>query len=175
MKNGRGRKPMLDMKVARLAVDPFTDLPLVVLEGAAGQALSIWIGAVEASAIAAELEKVSLERPMTHDLMKTVLARAGVKVDRVEVTDYKDHAFYAVIHFTQGKKAIAVDARPSDAIALALRTGAPIRVAEEVLARHGNGAAQSPPPPDDLDMWSGDALLKLLESLSDEEFGKWKQ
>ena len=161
------------MKVSRLTVDPFTNTPIIILRDEKGtEALPIWIGLIEASAIASELEQIALDRPMTHDLMKTIIGETGLKVDRVEVHDVREQTFYATIHLVgRGKKAIAVDARPSDAIALALRTGARICVAKKVIERARK-----------VDLATGDgdsehdaAVMKeLLESLSDEEFGKWK-
>src|SRR5262245_31173795 len=130
---------MLDMKVSQLTVDPFTNMPLLILKDCHGkEALPIWIGLIEASAIATELEKIALDRPMTHDLMKTIIGHGGMRVDRVEITDVRDNTFYATIYLDgarpRKKKAeMAIDSQPSDAIALALRTGARICVARKVL------------------------------------------
>jgi uncharacterized protein len=151
---------MIDMTVSQLTVDPHTNMPLIILKDEAGaQALPIWIGLIEASAIASELEKIALERPMTHDLMRNLLGECGATVDRVEVTDVRDNTFYALIHLSVGERQLAVDSRPSDAIALALRTGARIRVARKVLEH-----AQA------MDL----STLEILEGISDDEFGKWK-
>jgi uncharacterized protein len=151
---------MIDMTVSQLTVDPHTNMPLIILKDEAGaQALPIWIGLIEASAIASELEKIALERPMTHDLMRNLLGECGATVDRVEVTDVRDNTFYALIHLSVGERRLAVDSRPSDAIALALRTGARIRVARKVLEH-----AQA------MDL----STLEILEGISDDEFGKWK-
>jgi bifunctional DNase/RNase len=174
---------MLDMTVAQLTVDPFTNMPLLILrDPRGGEALPIWIGLIEASAIATELEKIALDRPMTHDLMKTIIGHSGMRVDRVEVRDVVDNTFYATIHLKGRGKALALDSRPSDAIALALRTGARICVARKVLEqtrfidlekrsagrkrvkKNGKAKASS----------DSERLRELLESLSDEEFGKWK-
>jgi uncharacterized protein len=166
---------MLDMKVSRLTVDPFTNMPIIILRDEAGtEALPIWIGLIEASAIASELEKIALDRPMTHDLMKNIIGECGVKVDRVEVHDVRDNTFYATIHLVgrgRGKKRMVIDSRPSDAIALALRTGARICVSRKVIARSQKldlGCEDAP------DLTEAGRLKELLESLSDEEFGKWK-
>ena len=100
-RNGNGvKRPMLDMKVTQLTVDPMTNLPIVILKDAATEteAVPIWIGMAEASAIATELEKVALERPMTHDLMKNIIGEVGVTVERVEVHDFRDDIFYASIY-----------------------------------------------------------------------------
>ena len=169
------RRSMLDMKVTQLTVDPLTNLPIVILKDVASEteAVPIWIGMAEASAIASELEKVSLERPMTHDLMKNIIGEVGVTVDRVEVHDFRDDIFYASI-FLRGpdNREIRVDSRPSDALALALRCQARICVARKViedarrLDKRGIGALSMPP---DLESSPG-----ILEELDDKDFGKWK-
>jgi len=124
---------MIEMKVSALSMDPFTNMPILLLKDETGQhALPIWVGLIEASAIVTELEEIHLARPMTHDLIRDILGKVGAHVDRVEVTDVHEDTFFAQIHLRTecaGKtKRFSVDARPSDAIALALRTGAPILV-----------------------------------------------
>jgi bifunctional DNase/RNase len=171
---------MLDMKVSQLTIDPFTNMPIIILRDEEGtEALPIWIGLIEASAIASELEKIALDRPMTHDLMKNLVGECGMKVDRVEVHDVRDNTFYATIFLRRsGKRSRgerAVDSRPSDAIARALRTGARICVARKVIERAQKldlaAEAVSTAP----GFANGDRQLRdLLESLSDDEFGKWK-
>jgi bifunctional DNase/RNase len=125
---------LIEMKVASLTVDPFTNMPILILRDGAGQTLPVWVGMVEASAIATELESIQLDRPMTHDLMKTILNLCSIQVDRVEVHDLRNQTFFATLYLIRpdGSR-LAVDARPSDAIALALRTRAPILVAKKVL------------------------------------------
>lgn len=177
---------LVDMKVSSLTVDPFTNMPIVILRDLEGrQSLPIWIGLVEASAIATELEKIELDRPMTHDLMTTILGRCQVRVDRVEVLDLRENTFYATIHLVQPNgDTIAVDSRPSDAIALALRTGAPIRVAKKVIEKARRIDLRAEPEPVNL---RRDARLAdgsgempatkdpaVLEQLSEAAFGKWK-
>ncbi|HZS40159.1 MAG TPA: bifunctional nuclease family protein [Polyangia bacterium] len=173
----KARGGMLDMKVSKLTVDPFTNLPIIILRDEAGtEALPIWIGLIEASAIASELEKIALDRPMTHDLMKNIIGECGVKVDRVEVHDVRENTFYATIHLvgrgqsgkTNKPKRMAIDARPSDAIALALRTGARICVARKVI----DEARKLDKRPDAAHA-DGDGP-GILEQLDDEDFGKWK-
>jgi len=178
--NGNGKRngvkrPMLDMKVTQLTIDPLTNLPIVILKDVASEteAVPIWIGMAEASAIASELEKVSLERPMTHDLMKNIIGEVGVTVERVEVHDFRDDIFYASIYLkAQAGREIRVDSRPSDALALALRCGARICVARKVIedARRldKRGSADPYLPPD------FDASPGILEELDDKDFGKWK-
>jgi bifunctional DNase/RNase len=178
--NGNGKRssvkrPMLDMKVTQLTIDPLTNLPIVILKDVASEteAVPIWIGMAEASAIASELEKVSLSRPMTHDLMKNIIGEVGVTVERVEVHDFRDDIFYASIYLkAPAGREIRVDSRPSDALALALRCGARICVARKVIedARRldKRGSADPYLPPD------FDASPGILEELDDKDFGKWK-
>jgi bifunctional DNase/RNase len=182
----RSRNSLVEMKVSQLTVDPFTNMPIIVLRDAEGaEALPIWIGMIEASAIATELEKIALDRPMTHDLMRNIIGQCGIKVERVEVHDVRDNTFYAAIHLVGPgpKERRTVDARPSDAIALALRTGAPICVAKKVLERtrrlEFGGLELLAEPTSDLTddgagPLEGTPLEGLLERLSDDEFGKWK-
>src|SRR3954452_20933997 len=103
---------MLDMKVSQLTVDPFTNMPILILKDEAGQqAVPIWIGLLEASAIASELENVALERPMTHDLLKNLICESGLKLDCVEILDVKNNPFYAVLRLSGPRgRSIALDA-----------------------------------------------------------------
>jgi bifunctional DNase/RNase len=128
---------MVDMKVSGLTIDPLTNMPILVLKDHEGrQAVPIWIGLIEASAIATELERIQLARPMTHDLMHNLLGCVGARVERVEVHDLRDKTFYAsIVLLHPDGRSIAIDSRPSDAIALALRAEAPIRVAKKVIDR----------------------------------------
>jgi hypothetical protein len=165
----------VEMRVSALTIDPFTSMPIVVLKDLQGRnPVPIWIGLIEASAIAAELERVELARPMTHDLMKTMLGTVGVAVTRVEVTDLRENTFYATIVLSRGEKTFVVDARPSDAIALALRANCAIRVARKVIEKSrsidlgsldGEGAGGRVDP---------EAYRDFLENLSEDAFGKWK-
>lgn len=171
---------LIPMKVSSLTVDPFTNMPVVVLsDGDGGQSVPIWIGLIEASAIATELENIHLARPMTHDLMKTLLETLRCKVDRVEVHDLRNNTFYSTIHVTRPDgSGFAVDARPSDAIALALRAGADILVAEKVIAKakmvdlRTRGASTH--PADCIDLSGGEVPPELLATLGNGAFGKWK-
>lgn len=126
----------MKMKVFGLTIDPFTNVPIVILkDDDEKNALPVWIGVLEASAIASELEKVKFTRPMTHDLLREVLKLTGVVVEKIEVIDLKDNVYYATIHMIGHDGAFTVDSRPSDAIALALRTKAPIFVESGVLEK----------------------------------------
>jgi bifunctional DNase/RNase len=173
------RATTIDMVVSQLTVDPFTNMPIVILKDGAGvEALPIWIGLAEAGAIATELEKIALDRPMTHDLMKRIIGECGVKVERVEVHDVRGNTFYAAIHLSgpplKRGGTRALDCRPSDAIALALRTGARICVARKVLERMRRINLGSPASEGSGAPATAAQLKQLLENLSDDEFGKWK-
>jgi len=124
----------IEMKIRGLMMDPVTNMPIVVLKDTGGDSiLPIWVGVYEANAIALEIEKVQTPRPMTHDLIKNVLLGLNVRVKKVVVNDLRDDTFYAVIWLERDGHTITIDSRPSDALALALRTDAPIYVEEEVL------------------------------------------
>jgi uncharacterized protein len=180
----RRRRSMLDMKVSQLTVDPLSNIPIVILKDVASgtEALPIWIGIGEAGAIAAQLESIALERPMAHDLMKNIIGEIGASVDRIEVHDFRDDIFYATIFLVgPAGQEIRVDARPSDALALALRTGARICVARKVI----DGARKvDKPDRGDKRRNSDEGLTQalidaipspgILEHLADEDFGKWK-
>jgi hypothetical protein len=165
----------VEMKVAALTIDPFTNMPILVLKDLQGRnPVPIWIGLIEASAIAAELDKVELARPMTHDLMKDMLGAVGVAVRRVEVTDLRENTFYASIVLCREGKTFVIDARPSDAIALALRAHCSIRVARKVIEKSRtidlrtidrDGATTSVDP---------ETYRHFLENLAEDAFGKWK-
>ena len=161
------------MKVTGLTIDPFTNMPIIILKDMDEKsALPIWIGLIEASAIATELEKIKLARPMTHDLLKNILQALSVRVERVEVNDLADNTFYARIHLTSGDREHVIDSRPSDAIALALRVGAPIYVDRSVidksrqvdLGREGREGEKG-----EKERWA-----EFLENLNPEDFGKYK-
>lgn len=125
----------IEVKVGALIMDPNTNTPIVVLKGIDSEViLPIWVGAYEANAIALEIEKVVPQRPMTHDLLRNIITETGFQVQRISVTDLMDNTFYAIIELSDSKGNItSLDARPSDAIALALRVDCPIFVAQKVL------------------------------------------
>jgi bifunctional DNase/RNase len=124
-----------EMRISGLLLDPVSNMPIVLLrEGHGTRSLPIWIGAFEANAIALEMEKVETPRPMTHDLMVSLLGSLGARVARVVVSGLRENTFLAEIVIEAAGRETSVDARPSDALALAIRTGAPIFVTEEVLA-----------------------------------------
>ena len=157
-----------EMKIRGLMMDPVTNMPIVILKDVNGPGvLPIWVGIYEANAIALEIEKVSTPRPMTHDLLRNMLADLNASVQRIVVSDLKDNTFYALIYVLCGEEVIAIDARPSDAIALALRTQAPIYV-EEYVIDHAKSIDFSPEKTD------SNRLQRWLESLDPEELGKYK-
>jgi hypothetical protein len=158
----------IEMMVKGLMIDPITNMPIIILRDQAGQrVLPIWVGVFEANAIALQIENVQTPRPMTHDLLKSVIADLEARVERVVVCELRENTFYATIHLNCNGKARGIDARPSDAIALALRTGSPIFVEDAVL----EGAKTVDTSPDSMDVGR---LKKWLEGLTDDELGKYK-
>jgi uncharacterized protein len=158
----------IEMSIKGLMIDPITNMPIIILrDGDGGRILPIWVGVFEANAIALQMENVQTPRPMTHDLLKNVIEDLSAAVERIVVTDLKENTFYAVIHLRTDGRGVVVDARPSDAIALALRAGAPIYVEETVIESARSVEASK----DSMDVGR---LQKWLENLSDEELGKYK-
>jgi bifunctional DNase/RNase len=160
------------MVISGLTVDPLTNSPIVILKEVDGErTLPIWIGLLEATAIASELEGIKFSRPMTHDLLKNIMGLVDVKVNRVEVCDLKNNTYFALIHINHGGKEISIDARPSDALALSLRMGAPIFVAEEVIKKSSQIDLKA--EPEDKSE-QGKRWQEILEKLNPEDFGKYK-
>jgi bifunctional DNase/RNase len=126
---------LVEVKVGALIMDPNSSTPIVVLKGVDSEAiLPIWVGAYEANAIALEIEKIVPQRPMTHDLLRNLITETGFRVERVTVNDLLENTFYAIIELVDDKgQTVSLDARPSDAIALALRSDCPIYIAQKVL------------------------------------------
>ena len=156
------------MKIRGLMMDPVTNMPIVVLKDAKGSAvLPIWVGIYEANAIALEIEKVSTPRPMTHDLIKNVLLGLDTNVRKVVVSELKDDTFYALIWLENEGQAIAVDSRPSDALALALRVDCPIFVEEEVLKNSKISGTVS-------EKVSTEDVRKWLKNLNEDDLGRYK-
>ncbi|HEV8307246.1 MAG TPA: bifunctional nuclease family protein [Methylomirabilota bacterium] len=159
----------VEMKVRGLALDPVSNMPIIILrDEEERRSLPIWVGIFEANAIALELEKISTPRPMTHDLIKSILESVEAKVEKIVVNDLRDNTFFALIHLRLGEEEITVDSRPSDAIALALRVGAPIFVDEDVV-RRAKSVEVAPKESDDQEK-----LKEWLENLKPEDFGKYK-
>lgn len=157
----------IEMKIRTLMMDPVTQMPIVVLRDATGNTiLPIWVGVYEANAIALEIEKINTPRPMTHDLIKILLHGMDARVDRIVVSDLKDDTFFAVIWLEKDGQLISVDSRPSDALAIALRTDSPIFVDDSVLKNSRMSSGQ--------EKGKEDELKRLLENLNEEDFGRYK-
>ena len=159
----------IEMNIKGLMIDPITNMPIIILRDQEGQRiLPIWVGVFEANAIALQIENVQTPRPMTHDLLKNIIDDLSASVERIVVTELKENTFYALIHLRRNGHSIEVDARPSDAIALALRTQSPIFVEEAVIDN-----ARSVDSSRDASM-DVSRLQKWLENLSEDELGKYK-
>lgn len=136
---------MLQMRVDKVAMEVEGEQSVVILKDIEGkQMLPIWIGMLEATSIALEVEGIKPARPLSHDLMKSIISALGAEVTMVFIYDLKDNTFYGQVLLRVGEDTIEIDARPSDAIALALRTGAPIFVSEKVMEEAGVSAQQDP-------------------------------
>ncbi len=158
----------VEMKIRGLMMDPVTNMPIVILKDVTGATiLPIWVGIYEANAIALEIEKVSTPRPMTHDLIKTVLLGLNTGVRKVVVSELKDDTFYALIWLDREGDLISVDSRPSDALALALRLDCPIFVEDSVLKSSKTTSSVS-------DKVNNEELRRWLEGLNDEDLGRYK-
>jgi len=157
------------MKIRGLMMDPVTNMPIVILKDVcSAHVLPIWVGIYEANAIALEIEKVSTPRPMTHDLIKTLLVGLDAGIQKVVVNELKDETFFAVIWVHRNGELISVDSRPSDALALALRLDCPIYVDDSILKSSKQAASLTERA------GSNQELRRLLESLGDEDFGRYK-
>lgn len=160
-------EPDLRMELKGLMLDPSSDIPIVILKDTGSQLfLPIWIGISEAKAIASRIEGVEPPRPMTHDLLKSLIETLGAQVEKIVISDLRENTFFALIHLLRSGESLTVDARPSDAIALALRTEAPIFVRRAVMekAQAVELAAQ---------ISDEEKLKKWLEEISPEELGKY--
>jgi len=160
----------IEMTIKGLMVDPITNTPIVILRDKDGQkVLPIWVGIFEANAIALQIENIATPRPMTHDLLRNVIHDLKAEVKKIVVCDLQENTFYALIYLAiDGRgETVAIDARPSDAIALALRTRAPI-VVEEAVIDHAKTVDFTTEKAD------ADRLHKWLESLDPDDLGKYK-
>lgn len=159
---------LIEMTIKGLTVDPVTNMPIVILHDAEEKrVLPIWVGVFEANAIALQIENVHTPRPMTHDLLRNVINDLQATVARVVVSDVKDNTFFAFIHLDTAAGQVAVDARPSDAIALALRTRAPIMVEEQVIENAKTVDITHAKV-------DGERLHQWLDSLDPDDLGKYK-
>lgn len=161
---------MVEMKVEGLTLDPLTNMPIIILKDLSGvKALPIWVGYFEANAIALEIEKINTPRPMTHDLLRNMISSLKATVKHILVNELKDNTFYAVISIAKNGTTMTIDSRPSDAIALALRTKAPIFVEENVIE-----AAKSLdlPDPDKIQTDEKKQWKDWLSNIKPQDFGK---
>ncbi len=158
----------LEMKIKGLMIDPITNMPIIILRDPASSAvLPIWVGIFEANAIALQIEKIVTPRPMTHDLLKSTISGLQATVEKVVITDLKDNTFYAVIFLSRLGTVLPIDSRPSDAIALALRTNSPIFVNSEVIEKAKNTDLTK-------DAGESERIRKWLENLDPDEMGKYE-
>jgi bifunctional DNase/RNase len=158
----------IEMTIKGLMIDPITNMPIVILKDKEGdRVLPIWVGVFEANAIALQIENISTPRPMTHDLLRNILNEIEADVQRIVVCELKENTFYAMIYLDREGQTMAVDARPSDAIALALRTKAPIFVEDDVV-ESAKGLDLSK------DTTDSERLQKWLEGLNPDDLGKYK-
>jgi len=159
----------VEMKIKGLMIDPVSNMPIIILKDSSGDVvLPIWVGVFEANAIAMQLEKIVSPRPMTHDLLRNVIEGLQARVDRVVITDLKDNTFFALIHVTRNGNPLTIDARPSDAMALALRSEVPILVEETVLEKSSVSDDESGSSDET------ERLRKWLEQVDPEELGKYE-
>jgi bifunctional DNase/RNase len=158
----------LEMKLKGLMIDPVSEMPIIILSDPEGdQVLPIWVGIFEANAIAMQLEKITPPRPFTHDLLRNAIEELGGTVRQVVVTDLQENTFFARIEVDRGGTSHSIDSRPSDAIALALRTGAPILVEPIVLEKSSTAG-------DDAVSDEAERLRKWLETVDPEELGRYE-
>ncbi len=159
---------LVPMSIKGLMLDPVSNSPIVVLKDELETCfLPIWVGIFEANAIALQLENVTTPRPMTHDLLKNMIAELNAQVSRIVINDLRDSTFFARILLIIGGRTLEVDARPSDAIALALRVEAPIFVAQTVLDQAQTISSEG-------EEGQEEKMKKWFENLENEDFGKYK-
>lgn len=153
-------------------MDPASNTPIILLKTEEGdETLPIWIGLLEATSIASALQNIQFDRPMTHDLFKNLTQRMNMQIDRIDICDLRDNTFFAEIHFSAADRSFTMDARPSDAIALALRFQAPIYVDDRVMEKSRTGKENGEVIDESEE---GKKWAEYLEKLSPEEFGKYK-
>ena len=159
----------VEVRIRGLTLDPATSMPIIVLKDVASETvMPIWVGIFEANAIAIEIEKVAVPRPMTHDLTRNLMRHLNARLERIVISELKDDTFFATLWLWQGDEPLVIDARPSDAIALALRADCPIYVTEEVMQAaklNTTGPAEGQ---------AAEQLRGWLEGLNDEDLGRYK-
>ena len=165
------RDQSIQMTVGGLTLDPVTKTPIVILKDMDNKLnLPIWIGLLEATAMATELEGIKMARPMTHDLLKNLLVELGGSVNSIEITELKENTYYASIYLNIGGRELAIDSRPSDAIALALRTKSPIYVAKDVLEASSILQQSEEGKEPDFSNVSKEKWAEILEKMAPEDF-----
>jgi bifunctional DNase/RNase len=166
------RENFIEMRIGGLTLDPVTKTPIVILKDAENKlTLPIWIGLMEATAMATELEGIKMARPMTHDLLRDLISQLGGEIESIEVTELRDNTYYATICLQVGDKKLSVDSRPSDAISLALRTKSPIFVAKQVLeASDVLQQLEDTQEETNLSSVSRDKWAEILEKMSPDDF-----
>jgi uncharacterized protein len=172
------REDTIQMSVGGLTLDPVTKTPIVILKDTENKLnLPIWIGLLEATAMATEIEGIKMARPMTHDLLKTILGEVGGSVESVEITELKENTYYAAVNISLAGRQVIIDSRPSDAIALALRTKSPIYVAKAVLEASSvlqQSDDGKEPPLENISNVSQEKWAEILEKMGPGDF-KYKQ
>ncbi|HEY7714797.1 MAG TPA: bifunctional nuclease family protein [Candidatus Binatia bacterium] len=172
------KEDTIQMSVGGLTLDPVTKTPIVILKDTENKLnLPIWIGLLEATAMATEIEGIKMARPMTHDLLKTILVELGGSVESVEITELKENTYYAAVNLSVGGRRMIIDSRPSDAIALALRTKSPIFVAKAVLEASSmlqQNEESGERPVENVSNVSKEKWAEILEKMAPEDF-KYKQ
>ncbi|HEX7729399.1 MAG TPA: bifunctional nuclease family protein [Terracidiphilus sp.] len=159
----------IEVRIRGWMMDPATNMPIVVLKDVASETIMpIWVGIFEANAIVSEMDKVAAPRPMTHDLIRNLVHHMNGELEKVVISELKDDTFYAQLWLRQGEEPVVIDARPSDAIALALRADCPIFVTEQVMQMARLNAQGA------VDGASADQLRGWLEGLNDEDLGRYK-
>ena len=172
------KEDTIQMSVGGLTLDPVTKTPIVILKDTENKLnLPIWIGLLEATAMATEIEGIKMARPMTHDLLKTILGEVGGSVESVEITELKENTYYASVNISLSGREVMIDSRPSDAIALALRTKSPIYVAKAVLEASSvlqQSDDGKEPPLENVSNVSQEKWAEILEKMGPSDF-KYKQ
>jgi len=159
----------IEVRIRGLMMDPSTNMPIVVLKDVGSDTvMPIWVGIFEANAIAIEIEKVSAPRPMTHDLARNLMRNMNAELEKIVITELRDDTFFALLWIRQDGELMTMDARPSDAIALALRADCPIFVSEQVMQSAKLNMAGPPEGP------TAEELRGWLEGLNDEDLGRYK-
>jgi bifunctional DNase/RNase len=159
----------VEVRIRGLMMDPATNMPIVVLKDVGSETvMPIWVGIFEANAIAVEIEKMAAPRPMTHDLSRNIIQHLNATLEKVVITELRDDTFLALLWLKQGNEPVTIDARPSDAIALALRADCPIYVSEQVMQTAKLNTTGPPEGP------TAEQLRGWLEGLNDEDLGRYK-